>query len=265
MERLGRISRRYGVARYHQLYTYLRRALTDGAIRAGSALPSEAQLMTQYQVSRNTVRRALEVLQEERLIDRRHGSGTFARDPAASHGTMNYLSRLVHDGEKLKRETVTRILQFDFVPTPQHVIGRWPRFSARSLLVHRTRSHDGECFAITTSYVSDKVSRGLTRKRLSNGTVLSTLAAIGHEPVTGTQFIAAGSADVIMARHLNIPDGSPILRLEGITHDGEDEPLEYYIHVFRQDGFRLEMPLSYDRGASNNSTRWNALQPVILA
>ncbi|MDB6107490.1 MAG: GntR family transcriptional regulator [Gammaproteobacteria bacterium] len=72
MERLGRVSRKSGVTRHHQLYTYLRRALTDGTISPGSALPSEAQLMRQYQVSRNTVRRALGKLEEERHVRSKH-------------------------------------------------------------------------------------------------------------------------------------------------------------------------------------------------
>jgi DNA-binding GntR family transcriptional regulator len=79
MEELGDVRKRSGIAYYHQVYTMLSAALNDGLIAAGSALPSETELMSRFGVSRNTVRHALGRLEQEKRIIRRRGSGSFAR------------------------------------------------------------------------------------------------------------------------------------------------------------------------------------------
>src|SRR4051794_41902956 len=64
--------------RYREIADALRVRLQGGDLAAGRLLPSEAELSVQFQASRVTVRRALEVLREERLIESRQGLGWFA-------------------------------------------------------------------------------------------------------------------------------------------------------------------------------------------
>jgi GntR family transcriptional regulator len=58
----------------------LRQAITRGTFRRGSQLPTEAELCQMLGVSRTVVREALRVLEEDGLVARRHGIGTFVRD-----------------------------------------------------------------------------------------------------------------------------------------------------------------------------------------
>ncbi|MBP7693691.1 MAG: GntR family transcriptional regulator, partial [Anaerolineales bacterium] len=60
----------------------LRLAITQGTYHPGSQLPTEAELGALLGVSRTVVREALRVLQDEGLIARRHGVGTFVREHA---------------------------------------------------------------------------------------------------------------------------------------------------------------------------------------
>ncbi len=53
MDEFGDIAKRTGVAFHHQLYTVLVRALGEGFIAAGSALPTETELMERFSVSRD--------------------------------------------------------------------------------------------------------------------------------------------------------------------------------------------------------------------
>ncbi|MEA5078791.1 MAG: GntR family transcriptional regulator [Anaerolineaceae bacterium] len=61
---------------YHQLAQILREQIHSGKFTSGAELPSERELMQQYQISRNTVRQALDLLDREGLIKRTLGSGT---------------------------------------------------------------------------------------------------------------------------------------------------------------------------------------------
>src|SRR5687768_4973621 len=58
----------------------LRQAIIDGSFRMGSQLPTEAELCEMLGVSRTVVREALRVLEDEGLVTRHHGVGTFVRN-----------------------------------------------------------------------------------------------------------------------------------------------------------------------------------------
>lgn len=58
----------------------LRQAIARGTFRPGTQLPTEAELCQMLSVSRTVVREALRVLEEDGLVTRRHGVGTFVRD-----------------------------------------------------------------------------------------------------------------------------------------------------------------------------------------
>lgn len=66
-------------ALYQQVAAAIRAAILSGEFAPDSLLPSEAQLMARYQVSRPTVRNAIAALRAEGLIDVRHGKGSFVR------------------------------------------------------------------------------------------------------------------------------------------------------------------------------------------
>lgn len=68
---------------YHRLAGALERLLQAGEIEDGARLPAERLLATALRVSRTTVAAAYEVLEDARLVQRRHGSGTYARGISA--------------------------------------------------------------------------------------------------------------------------------------------------------------------------------------
>ncbi len=65
------------IPRYYQLYTSLRGRIREGEFQTGEALPSERQLVEDYGVSRITVVKALDILDQEGLIERQQGKGNF--------------------------------------------------------------------------------------------------------------------------------------------------------------------------------------------
>jgi GntR family transcriptional regulator of arabinose operon len=73
------------VPKHRQVYNALRAGITAGAFGSGERLPSEAELVKTFNASRITVGRALRDLQQEGLIDRRPGSGTYVRRTPLNH------------------------------------------------------------------------------------------------------------------------------------------------------------------------------------
>ncbi|GAA3793791.1 GntR family transcriptional regulator [Streptomyces chiangmaiensis] len=85
-------------ALYQQVAAAVREAILTGEFAPDSLLPSEAQLMARYSVSRPTVRNAIAALRAEGLIDVRHGKGSFVRSSGQPHLTIERrISRTADD------------------------------------------------------------------------------------------------------------------------------------------------------------------------
>lgn len=98
--------------KYKQLADILRREIKSGAISQGHRLPTEMALAARYAMSRQTVRHALQILEEEGLIHRRQGSGSYPTAlPAASQSmqiavVVTFLDdyifpRVLHDAQSI--------------------------------------------------------------------------------------------------------------------------------------------------------------------
>lgn len=81
---------------HYQLTTYFREHILSGRFPEGMRLPTEFELATEHQISRDTIRRALSQLVEEGLLERVQGRGTFVKSvPArpASKAPLNFEKR----------------------------------------------------------------------------------------------------------------------------------------------------------------------------
>ena len=76
------------LAPYARVKKYLRDGLAAGRWRPGALMPSEAELVAQFGVSRMTVNRALRELRAEGLVDRSQGIGTFAAQLSRLSSTL---------------------------------------------------------------------------------------------------------------------------------------------------------------------------------
>ena len=77
---MDQINKCSSIPLYQQLYENLKDEINEGRYPAGSRLPTEAELSRTYQVSRVTVRKAMEQLEKEELLVRKVGKGTFVRE-----------------------------------------------------------------------------------------------------------------------------------------------------------------------------------------
>ena len=85
---------------YAQLVGIIKRNISTGVLAVGALLPSEAELCRCLSISRNTVRQAIGELEDEGLVVRKRGRGTFVADPATNRRGVRYV-----DGEPLILET----------------------------------------------------------------------------------------------------------------------------------------------------------------
>jgi GntR family transcriptional regulator len=243
---LARTNTRTGIARYQQVYSVLSRALAEGSIAAGEALPSEPTLVRQYGVSRTTVRRALARLAAEGSIVRRRGSGTFAKDGAERAAAQRKVGTLLEDLRRVGSHTRSKLLAFERVSTPDFVLREWPQFGKAALLIRRLRSVGEEPVVLATIYVPEALAPLLNPRRLGRDTVLVALDKLGHRAVLAEQQTNAIAADPFTAEHLRCPVGAALLNVRQLARDAQGHILDFTNFVYRPDCYELHIQI--DRG-----------------
>jgi GntR family transcriptional regulator len=225
--------------RYRMIADELRRSIEAGELTAGRLLPSESELSAVHGVSRVTVRKALELLRDEGLIDSRQGFGWFvAADPLRQ--ALGRLGTIEGQLSELGVASERRVVGFRFVTAPpraRQVLG-----SASVLEVRRVNLADGEPFARVTVWCPDELGAHLSRAQVENAPFYELL---GIEIGRATQTIGAAAAGPTDAELLHVPVGSPVLRCERVTRDVGDRPILLSEHVFA--GHRTELVVELPR------------------
>lgn len=212
--------------RYQRIADDLRARLGSGALAAGRLLPSEAELSEEFAASRVTVRRALEVLRDEGLVDSRQGFGWFVaaspvRQSLGHFGTIE--SQLASEGAASTR----CILDFGFVPSPPRV--RQVLGDGTVLRVRRLNLADDTPFAVVTVWCPERLGADLSRAEVERQPFYELVGV----PLGGAhQTIGAAAAAPGDAELLGIPPGSPVLRCERITRSTDGVAVLLSEHVF---------------------------------
>jgi GntR family transcriptional regulator len=226
--------------RYRSIAEDLRRRVGTGEFAAGRTLPSEAALSAEYEASRITVRKALELLRDEGLVDARQGFGWFvAVDPLRqSLGRLGTIeAQLAESGVRSER----RILDFGFVPATPRV--RSVLGAATVLEVRRLNMADDEPFARVTVWCPEDLGAHLSRADVERAPFYELLDV----PLGGAvQTIGAALADERDAALLEVPVGSPVLRCERVTSGRDGRAVLVSEHVFpgHRTQFVVDLPVA---------------------
>jgi len=242
------------VPRYYQVYVVLQQRIRDGEWTPSAAMPTEQEFAARFGVSRVTIRKALNMLEAEKLILRQQGRGTFALPPARSGVRANF-GGFLESIVDVEKRTKVRILQFDPVALPGDVADllEAPR-GARGVKIVRVRADNDLPFSFTTCYVPEPEAALLTPEALGNRTVLATLTAAGVVPATAEQRLGATLADVDVARHLKIEVSAPLITLTRVVRNEQKRPIELIRALYRPDKYEYRVTLSRDSGGE--APRW---------
>lgn len=213
---------------YKQLYTLLRSSIEKGDFAEGDSIPPEMDLAQQYNISRVTVRRAMQLLVDEGLILRQAGKGSFVY----AQRLRENLSQLTGFAEMMLKQYpdhVMEILGFEVIPAPPE-IHTILALNAEANVVCIKRCHvlNHVPMAYTVIYLPKDIGGVLTPNNVANESIYSLIAQKTGEIIqSATQTIGALAADPGLAKRLEIPIGSPVLSVNRITYSHTKRPLEY--------------------------------------
>lgn len=224
--------------RYQQIAQTLRERIA--AVGRSHVLPSESDLSAEFGVSRVTIRRALETLREERLVESRQGFGWFSRGTPLQQ-RLTQLETIEQQLEERGLRPRRQIIEFAFVSAPAHVAEQLG--TDQVLRVKRINLADDEPFAVVTVWCPAELGQNLSRRDVERKPFYELL---GVSLRGATQTIGAASASADDAALLEVPVGSPVLRCERLTTSTSGEPILLSEHIFpaHRTEFVVDLPLA---------------------
>jgi GntR family transcriptional regulator len=234
--------------RYLELAEILRARVATGALGPGGALPGELELAAEYGTSRVTLRRALNVLREERLVVSRRGAGWFAAvDPVRQPlGRVTTIEAAV---EASGATPSRRILSFGFVAAPAVAAAALDLDRGSEVLrVDRLNLADDRPFALVVVYVRSDVGSDVSRADVERSPFYDLLPLRGVALAGVHQTIGAEVADAETARLLDTDTGAPVLVSRRTTRDTAGTPILYSEHRAPADRTTLEIEFPLQPG-----------------
>jgi GntR family transcriptional regulator len=210
----------------------------------GAVLPGERELALRCGVSRMTVRHAIEHLMARRLVERRHGAGTFVRRPAHAQPLM---ATSFH--EDMRRRGLTpssRLLWWDMVIADLQLAEHLEMPGGeRVLRVCRVRLADDEPMTLETLHTPCARVPGLTGQDLNGQVSFYEIlnSRYGRRISNGKQSVAPVVLDKREAELLGVPAGRPALRFVRTSRDQHGEVIERVESLARGDRYLIEVDI----------------------
>lgn len=204
--------------------------LAAGRYGPGDRLPSEARLAERFGVHRHTVRRALGALAEAGLVRPRRGAGVFAIPPEGARADYPLGPRVRYTEaiERAGRAPGRRVLRVETRAASRSEAEALGLAPGDRVHVHEGIAlADGRPVALVHGVFPAARLPGLPEALRREGSVTAALAACGVPDYARRRTrVTAEAATAIQARHLELPEGAPLLRTDALNVEPDGRPVE---------------------------------------
>lgn len=217
------LARRSGGVIYRELAQALRQAVTENILASGDVLPGERDLAEAIDISRTSVRKAIESLVNDGALIRRHGART-----AVAERVEKPLSALTSFSEDMRSRGIEPgmiwISKDVGTASPAETLALNLSVGARVCRLKRLRTGDGKPMAIEHAVVPGDV---LGDPAEVTGSLYEVLARLDRRPVRALQRLRAAIASADDSRLLHLEPGAPLLVAERRCFTRDGTPVEF--------------------------------------
>jgi GntR family transcriptional regulator len=231
---------------HYQLTEIIRKLISQEQWKPGDKLPSEREFCETFEISRITVRKALDSLASEGLIQTNKGIGTFVSEQKYlekwASFPIGFTDSLAEQGYRIE----TQVLTFETIPFTEK-ISKELELSPGDLVLHlhRLRFVAQVPILIVSSYLPHYLVPEIEKINFTHKSLYQVLRSnYGLTIDKVKRGIEAVAATEKEAKLLHIELGAPLLQIESTSYTPEGKPIEYFIAKRRGDRTRFEFELS---------------------
>ncbi len=248
---------------YHQLKQIVRAEIERGMYQPGERIPAESEWIQRYGISRITVRQALDELEAEGVVVRRHGKGTYVAEKRIEQDLVR-LTDFVEDMELAGLAPSSCVLAFTREPANNVVAGAVAvAVDEEVVRVDRLRLANDRPIAYDTTWLPLRFGLLLSEDLLASETIYHILETRYGIPVeAGTFHITAATATPEQARLLEVAAGTGLLLIQRISCTTGDVAVYVQERYYRTDRVSYRVTLRRHGDALGGMTSISELRPV---
>lgn len=246
---------------YAQVEAALASGIADGTWPPGTQLPPEDDLVARFEISRTTVRKAIQNLAARGLVEIRRGKGTFVTQPKITQ-ELTELSGFVEDMQALGRHPTARVVDKRLVAAGEAVARQLALPSGITVMrIQRVRLADGVPMSFDETYLPREIGEKIAAHDLEAEPIFTLLEQRYNLPLTEAEYrLEAVSATPEVAAALEVAAGSPIFLIERTSYCVGHQPIDYEKLYYRGDAIRFvtrlaRRPQSENQQEGNNDKR----------
>ncbi|MCT4707771.1 GntR family transcriptional regulator [Enterobacteriaceae bacterium H11S18] len=236
---------------YKEVVNLLKSRISSPGCAVGDMLPSEKELAELYNVSRNTLRKALKVLENEGLIERRHGSGTFLRSKQFQV-SVTHMDSFTEIARNEGRKPASQVLRFELQSASQEIAQRLKLAAGEPVYyAKRLRHIDNVPMQVEETWLSVNRFPDLTVSHMKKSKFSYIEEECGikiHGCYESFQPVLP-SAEIAEMLHISVRD--PILRMETQSVDEMHHPVDF--SVLYTNAFEFQVKYFLPRKMSHTS------------
>jgi GntR family transcriptional regulator len=225
---------------YLQVRDLLAHRIVSGEWKPGSAVANERDLAQEIGVSTGTVRKALELLETEKLVTRRQGRGTVVNDPTSEEVVCRFIRLRTGDGESFSGKVASQIVS-EGTANDLECARLGLRANDRVYRIRRVRYHRGRNFLVADI----TLPAGLYPRLAGNDDVPREIGALApwNEMLLGgaEERVSVCEPPADVRDLLGVAVGTPVLLLDCVLFLlGTHRPVAWRLgHVHLPDGYYL--------------------------
>lgn len=224
---------------YYQLEQGIKEMIEKGQLQPGEMIPSEREWAETYEISRMTVRQAINNLVNDGYLVRKRGKGTFV----ATKKIEQPLKGLTSFSEDMRARGMvpgTKLLTFQIIPSTLSFAKQLAIGEGEDIYeIRRIRLADGLPMALETAYVPCSLVPGLTEQNVSGSIYEFIEKKLGLTIRSATQTLEASVARKLEAELLQMKEGAPVLLIQRNSYLQNGQPLEIVKSVYRADRYKF--------------------------
>ncbi|MFC4767722.1 GntR family transcriptional regulator [Effusibacillus consociatus] len=238
------LNKKIPIPLYYQLKQKIIQSIENGELPVGSLVPSERELSDLYGISRMTVRQALGELVKEGLLIREQGKGTFVAEPKINQGLLK-LTSFSEDMKSRGMKPDSRVEGVYVQGASAAAAEALGLTSDRRVVVfERVRLADQKPMAYEVTHLPLSRFPDLEKEIMHSGSLYGLLEEKYQIAIKfAWQTIEVGLSTPAESRSLGIPNRSPVILIERVTFDSNDQPFEFVKSVYRGDRYKLHVEL----------------------
>ena len=240
---MNNIDKRSRIPLYYQLMDIIIDVIEEGNLRENDQLPSERELCETYDISRSTVRQAIQELEKEGYIYRVHGKGTFVSLEKFKQDLLEFYS-FTEEMKKSGKTPSSKVLDFKIVECNEKIARKMKLKVGDSIYIFtRLRLADDEPMMLEISHVPCSRFPDLTKKKLEQYAMYDIFTKEYNASFTcAEEIFQSVLTREEEAKLLNYSAGLPSMMIERITHENGNI-IEYTKGIARGDRFKYHVLL----------------------